>query len=254
MFAATTPLSHPPTQNLTAYPSGIHLLSFSTPALTQKKQHKHTDVVRDLPPEDVLAHGLYLHGFPNSSSSAIERETLTAPWTAIGALITWLPPHDTCAVAMFYSIATANRALRQVQAPAGVTAQSLKRAPSEVQQQALAGKESEKRWREVEKARIKKRELVKIILSTHEYTHTHTHTLLAGLAIPPRPKGDTAVPSRLILGALGIRSPSSTRPSIDGAAAEGVRRSSRIREQQEAAAPAKKEGGEGDDGGSWGDG
>ena len=176
MFAATTPLSHPPTQNLTAYPSGIHLLSFSTPRAHTKKQHKHTDVVRNLPPEDVLAHGLYLYGFPNSSSSAIERETLIAPWTAVGVLITWLPPHDMCAAAMFYSIATANRALRQVQAPAGVTAQSRKRAPSEVQQQALAGKESDKRWREVEKSRIKKRELVKIILSTYEYTRIHTHS------------------------------------------------------------------------------
>jgi hypothetical protein len=46
---------------------------------------------------------------------------------------------------MFYSIPTANRALRQVQAPAGVTAQSLKRAGASVQQQALAGKIYEKR-------------------------------------------------------------------------------------------------------------
>jgi hypothetical protein len=113
---------------------------------THKHTHIQTDVVRDLPPEDVLAHGLYLWGFSfSSSSSAIEREALTSPWTAVGALITWLPPHDTCAVAMFYSIPTANRALRQVQAPAGVTAQSLKRASSEVQQQALAGKKNGKK-------------------------------------------------------------------------------------------------------------
>lgn len=124
---------------------------YSTHSFTHTYTHTHiqTDVVRDLPPEDVLAHGLYLWGFPSSSSSssAIEREALTAPWTAVGALIIWLPPHDTCAVAMFYSIPTANRALRQVQAPAGVTAQSLKRASAEVQQQALAGKKNGKKSR-----------------------------------------------------------------------------------------------------------
>lgn len=140
------PLSHHPTGIENCCLSGVH----STPSTTQSTQihthtHIQTDVVRDLPPEDVLAHGLYLWGFSFSSSSAIEREALTSPWTAVGALITWLPPHDTCAVAMFYSIPTANRALRQVQAPAGVTAQSLKRASSEVQQQALAGKKNGKK-------------------------------------------------------------------------------------------------------------
>ncbi|KAM3575601.1 hypothetical protein VYU27_002472 [Nannochloropsis oceanica] len=168
------------------------------------------DVVRDLPPEDILAHGLYLWGFPPSSSSTTEREVLVSPWTDVGALITWLPPHDACAVAMFYSIPVANRALRQVHAPTGVTAQSLKRAAASVQQQALA----------------------------------------AGLAIPPRPKGDTAVPSRLILGALGIRSPSSTRPAIGSVSVGGVRRSSRIREQQEAAAAGTRKLEEGNGGGS----
>ncbi len=74
-------------------------------------------------------------------------------------------------------------------------------------------------------------------LLIHPPTHLLTYTCAAGLAIPPRPKGDTAVSSRLILGALGIRSPSSTRPSIDGSNG-GVRRSSRLKEQQEQAAAA----------------
>lgn len=45
---------------------------------------------------------------------------------------------------------------------------------------------------------------------------TNLCTTLAGLVIPPRPKADTAAPSRLIMGTLGIRSPSSTRPPIGG--------------------------------------
>ena len=108
-------------------------------------------MVRDLPPEDILAHGLYLTGFPPPPSSsaaatgdendAKEREAFTAPWTAVGGLVTWLSPGKE-AVVMFYSIATANRALRQVQPPrAGIKAESLKRAAPEVKERALAGKD-----------------------------------------------------------------------------------------------------------------
>jgi len=55
-------------------------------------------------------------------------------------MIIWLSPRNSHAVAMFYSIATANRALRKVESQGGVKVQSLKDATPSVQREALSGK------------------------------------------------------------------------------------------------------------------
>lgn len=131
----------------------------------------------------------------------------------------WLPEGQG-AVATFCSIPTAQRAARKIPGgPGGVRAAPLPSCPPEILQRALAGACVRACMPEIIIHRFK--HFSKASLFTAQIPHAH---MPAGLVIPPRPKADTAAPSRLIIGALGIRSPSSTRPPVTRSqAAESAR-------------------------------